>query len=351
MQNILDGFIEKYVLCGGCGNPETNLSIYPRKEQIMMKCIACGHSCKVSTTHRVSTFILKNPPIQNKKEKNLKSTNEKLSNNESLNKENEVIDEINDENNNEIDEEIDEENDEEKWNVDTSESAVKERQKLLSLHVQGLTLDVDSNKPIHEKLEILQSFIKEKLVIDSDLNKHFDDIMREIKRLDIESKAIFAVSSCIFDINIIKQLSKHHEFLRKFCQDQHRIQKYLIGSIERIVEQNPNELLVKVPIIFKIMFEAEIVDEDVFLDWDSKRSSRFVSKENFEKIKTAAYQFIDWLKNAEEESSSEDDQLSNENSSQNDTAEVKSSTQTTNQDKKIVDPEDDDGSEIDIDDI
>lgn len=60
LQDLLDGFIQRYVLCPECENPETELSV--RKQQIVQKCKACGHGRTVDLTHRLSTYIVKNPP-------------------------------------------------------------------------------------------------------------------------------------------------------------------------------------------------------------------------------------------------------------------------------------------------
>ncbi|CAJ0950915.1 unnamed protein product, partial [Mesorhabditis belari] len=60
LQDILDGFIKKFVLCPACENPETLLTV--RKQQINSKCKACGHMYIIDQRHRLATFIVKNPP-------------------------------------------------------------------------------------------------------------------------------------------------------------------------------------------------------------------------------------------------------------------------------------------------
>ena len=57
---LLEQFIKKYVQCYNCGNPETVVKI--RKENIFLKCKACGHVSDVDMRHRLNTYILKNPP-------------------------------------------------------------------------------------------------------------------------------------------------------------------------------------------------------------------------------------------------------------------------------------------------
>ena len=54
------GFIKKYVQCYSCGNPETVVKI--RKENIFLKCKACGAVSDVDARQKLNTYILKNPP-------------------------------------------------------------------------------------------------------------------------------------------------------------------------------------------------------------------------------------------------------------------------------------------------
>ena len=57
---LVQNFIKKYVQCYNCSNPETVVKI--RKENIYLKCKACGSVSDVDMRHRLNTYILKNPP-------------------------------------------------------------------------------------------------------------------------------------------------------------------------------------------------------------------------------------------------------------------------------------------------
>ena len=52
-------------------------------------------------------------------------------------------------------------------------------------------------------------------------------------------------------------------------------------------------------------YDEDILDEEVLVEWDSKVSKKYVSKEMSTEIHTKAAPFIKWLKEAEEESSEE----------------------------------------------
>lgn len=66
LRELLDVFIDKFVLCGSCKNPETDLVI-TKTEDIIRDCKACGQQTKVDIRHKLCTFILKNPPKKKSK--------------------------------------------------------------------------------------------------------------------------------------------------------------------------------------------------------------------------------------------------------------------------------------------
>merc|ERR1712133_196013 len=61
----LDGFIKKFVLCEKCENPETVLKVM--KNMIGASCKACGHIYTLDMRHKLTTFIVKNPPEKDRK--------------------------------------------------------------------------------------------------------------------------------------------------------------------------------------------------------------------------------------------------------------------------------------------
>mmetsp|Transcript_11718 Transcript_11718/g.19896 ORF Transcript_11718/g.19896 Transcript_11718/m.19896 type:complete len:492 (+) Transcript_11718:328-1803(+) len=71
--NLLEGFIKRFVQCFACGNPETEVGI-AKGENITLQCKACGNVSHVDMRHKLTTFILKNPPagVGGKKDKDAK---------------------------------------------------------------------------------------------------------------------------------------------------------------------------------------------------------------------------------------------------------------------------------------
>lgn len=73
LRELLDTFIDKFVLCAACKNPETVLIVDPKKEEITRDCKACGEHSAIDMRHKLTTFILKNPPAGSTKGSGKKS--------------------------------------------------------------------------------------------------------------------------------------------------------------------------------------------------------------------------------------------------------------------------------------
>ena len=57
LQNLMKRYIDKFVLCPGCGLPETEYKIKSGKE-ISHRCKACGFKGPVEMSHKLVTYIL-----------------------------------------------------------------------------------------------------------------------------------------------------------------------------------------------------------------------------------------------------------------------------------------------------
>lgn len=66
LQDVLDRFIQQFVLCEKCASPNTKLRVSPDCTEIKMACW-CGHETKISLHHKVTTVIARNPMEQNRR--------------------------------------------------------------------------------------------------------------------------------------------------------------------------------------------------------------------------------------------------------------------------------------------
>uniref|UniRef100_A0A8C5BDZ7 Eukaryotic translation initiation factor 5 n=1 Tax=Gadus morhua TaxID=8049 RepID=A0A8C5BDZ7_GADMO len=195
LQDMLDGFIRKFVLCPECDNPETDLHVNPKKQTIGNSCKACGYRGMLDTRHKLCTFILKNPPEP----------------------------------------------------PETGSATVKK----------------DKEKKNRKK-------DKENGGGEAGKNNDID-----------APEAVF-------------------------CHNNKKAQKYLLGGFECLVKLHQTQLLPRVAVILKDLYDADLLEEDVIFVWAEKVSKKYVSKELAKEIHAKAAPFVKWLKEAEEESEGSD---------------------------------------------
>uniref|UniRef100_A0A2I3S5R6 Eukaryotic translation initiation factor 5 n=2 Tax=Pan TaxID=9596 RepID=A0A2I3S5R6_PANTR len=262
LQDMLDGFIKKFVLCPECENPETDLHVNPKKQTIGNSCKACGYRGMLDTHHKLCTFILKNPPENSdsgtgKKEKEKKNRKGKDKENGSVSSSetpppppppNEI---------NPPPHTMEEEEDDD-WGEDTTEEAQRRRMDEISDHAKVLTLSDDLERTIEERVNILFDFVK-------------------------------------------------------FCHNNKKAQRYLLHGLECVVAMHQAQLISKIPHILKEMYDADLLEEEVIISWSEKASKKYVSKELAKEIRVKAEPFIKWLKEAEEESSGGEEEDEDEN--------------------------------------
>jgi len=301
MQDILDGFIKKFVLCEKCENPETVLKV--KKNMIGASCKACGHIFTLDMRHKLTTFIVKNPP-----EKDISSQGSSQTEKKDRKKEKEEKKKGGNKKGG-SDEDIDwgDDADDGVWITDTSSEAIAKRAKeQLTSGISSLVIDSDMEKTEEERINIFFKYAQvKKGMINSAVAK---EILAEAERLEIKNKAPMVLCELLFNAKMFKekQIDKYTELLLRFTHDNRKGQKYLIGGIEKTVESFEAALLPKVSLIFKELYDEDVLEEEVLLEWAKKVSKKNVSKELAQKIHDKAAPFIKWLQEAEEETSETD---------------------------------------------
>ncbi|KAL1926763.1 hypothetical protein VTP01DRAFT_5409 [Rhizomucor pusillus] len=312
LQDILDGFISKFVLCPSCRNPETDLII--KGDDILMDCKACGARNLADMRHKLATFILKNPPAQESKKQRKQrkaATAQANGTDENGMPDSPVQEEVEDvagSDDDLITQRINKEAAglnlesklaQEDWSEDTSEQAVAERMRELSVKGIGGLGDEDEEENKYEAFGVWLEEQEEP----SDA-----EIIAKANELGVlgKYKACQVLVQCIFDEAIVTQIPKRVKLLRKFVTGE-KHQKAVLGGIERLVGlEYKDKLLKKVPVILMKIYDLDIVEDEVFLKWGEKPSKRYVEKDISKQVKTAAKPFLEWLENAEEESSEEE---------------------------------------------
>lgn len=240
----LDKFINLYILCKKCKNPETNLCV--KNNIILSNCKACGHVSTIKSLHKISNFIIKTETNKTHIIENAIITN-KISENK-----------IN-------------ENETHIWSLSTLESDVMARKQQLTI-----------NENIFQENN-LHTYIN--------LNPNEDDFLDKMNELKLskcwsETILIKYIFSSLFLENDI------FNFINNFY---HKIKYlgYIVNTTKDMMliltclEKSFND---KVNIVNVIngFYEEYIVDEDIILKWYNNLSDG--------KIKDNTKPFIDWLK-------------------------------------------------------
>ena len=349
LQDLLDVFINKFVLCGECKNPETELVIV--KGHVLRECKACGKRTEIDKGHKLSGFIVKTPPggdkngaVANGKKGGKKSRKGK--HNANNGEEEAVLPQVGngDASPNEDDLGDDEESiakiqaeaaelaepetklGEDEWGVDTSPEAVQARQKALeeamgkvALASPGAGDDEDdeedpfggSGDSAYDQLGTwVQDETKELGEVPSDV-----EIYKKAKELGIEtrSKTLTVLVQCVFSENICKEIPKRAALFHKVLSptshtanvqliaENPKAEKNLLGGLERFIGLTHPDLIPQVPKILLAFYEGDVLTEEALLKWGGKKaSSRFVDKETSRKVRKAAAPFLKWLEEAEE---------------------------------------------------
>jgi translation initiation factor 5 len=285
LQDLLDGFIKKFVLCPACDNPETVLTI--KRQVINSKCKACGHSYIIDPKHKLSTFIIKNPPPSSENG----GETEKKENGGSP---------VEDRNGFEFKENLNNSDE-----LDNDWAEPDDVQETLNPVIARLVLDKDLEKSVDERLDMLhQFFVKAKK--DNSIQDH-KKLLNEAERLELKTKASLLLADVLFDADVLNQIKTYHVLLYRFMKDDAKAQRHFLGGIEQLIEKHKDKLLPLAPNIIKSLYDHDLVEEDVILAWGAKPSSKYVSKNFAKEVITKCHAVLKWLEEAEEETEESDD--------------------------------------------
>lgn len=294
LQDVLDGFINKFVLCPSCKNPETTLHV-TKDGQLNRDCKACGKVTTVDPRLKLVSYILKNPPESKQKKKGATASENVVGGGKSIA---DIAASQKQEGTTKISgteappsKKVIVKDDE--WAVDMSEEAIKQRAREL----EALTL-----QPETEKYDELGQWI-----LDQDDTPSDVEIYKKAHDLDIvnDRKTVEVLAQTIFDDDIIEEIGEHSGLLSKLLTTP-KHEKSLLGGIERMIGTQHQELIPQVPKILMTLYQDDIVSEDVIKDWGTHVSKKFVPKETSKKIRRAAKPFLKWLEEADEEEEDEE---------------------------------------------
>lgn len=332
LQDLLDGFIKKFVLCHQCTNPETDLRV-SKKGIIEQSCIACGHRLTIPLVHKLTTYIVNNPPNgdakDDKKDASSKSSRRAAKTPDSAaspsgggaagvhmdKKSGDGVATAANRSNiaqrvqgGEIDApKIQEKEDDGGWSVDTSEEAVRARAEALGSGVTGLTMTEDLEKSMTDRLGIFDAFVSARVAAGKFPAK---EVLGEADRLDCKEKGVKVLALHLWNnAELLERIPLHKLIFQRFTVGNPKAQKYLVDSVEQIIDGH-RSLLPKTAKIFKALYDGDLVEEDVFKTYksDAKTAKKQIPRDLAAQILEKAMPFLTWLEEASDDESEEDEE-------------------------------------------
>ena len=328
LSSLLEGFINRFVQCGSCKNPETVMSV--KKGMIRMDCKACGARTDVDMRHKLCTFILKNPPAKPEKkdkkdkkdkDKKLKKSKSKKSkdgdndgDDEELVAKAKEADEFRsgigmyDENadaNDYAPEPVGGDDDEEEvvWATDTSAAAQAARaaDQLTDAAAELVSEDKEAKAKAAEEEkakakaekkaakaaakaaaaaaaeeeegedddEEPQIVVEARAFAEDHSASEFASHMEALK-LPSEQEKLGVAFLALFGADpaaIKKELPRKKKYLKKLCAKSPESQKLLLGCIEHFCCEVEPELIPAIAVILKFCYDEDIVEEEVIIEW------------------------------------------------------------------------------------
>ena len=317
LRELLDVFIEKFVLCKACKNPETDLKL-SKDGMIRRDCKACGALTDVDMRHKLTTFITNHPPP--KKKKGVKGAGKAAG---------QSVDDGGDGGDGGSDDEMTakiaseaatiptaeqrarENGGDEGWSVDTSEAAVKARVKALegSLTSTLVLADDDDDGGEDESSPYFQYGVWLQEHRSEDLSAA--DVYKKAQELGIEKKhrALQVLMQSLFTEDAVKEMGKFQAVIAKMTTSE-KHQKSLLGGLERLagVEQ-PSLVPNGVPKLLMALYQIDALDEELVKSWGTHVSKKFVDKDTSKKVRRAAAPFLEWLDQADSDEEEDDEDL------------------------------------------
>lgn len=308
LREVLDSFIDKFVLCGSCKNPETDLKI--SKDGIIRRnCKACGAVTVADMRHKLTTFIINHPPP--KRKKGVKGAGKDAGQH--------VGDEDDDEapgagSDDEMTKQITSDaatlpsangvSADKGWTTDLSEAAVKARTEALAGGMAAsLVLGDDEEDDANSPYGLYGQWLREHRGTPA------PEVYKQAQDLDIATKhkTLQVIMENLFTADAVKELEVYESLIVKMCTSE-KHQKSLLGGLERLAGvEYPSLVPLGVPKLLMMLYQLDVLDDDFVKNWGTHVSKKYVDKDTSKKVRRSAAPFLQWLEEADDDSSEDDD--------------------------------------------
>lgn len=319
LRELLVAFIDKFVLCPNCKNPETDL-ILTKNDDVFRTCKACGDRSLVDMKHKLITFITKNPPMP----KPTKKSGRRAANADAEDAATAAA--VAQQNGEEANGDAGSDDELTRKIAEGAKETEAAPQQSELAKSDDWSADV-SKEAVAARMESLQGGINASLVLGEDdddegaansaevgvygdygrwLAEHRDatdaEIFQEAERLQIATKykTVQALAQSLFTESIVTEIKTRKAVLRKLVGDSEKHQKALLGGIEYHIGTHL-DLIPLVPKVLMQLYQDDIIDdEDLLKHWAGHASSKFVEKSISKQVRRAAKPFVVWLEQEDE---------------------------------------------------
>lgn len=295
LEAALDKFIDNFVLCGKCGNPET--LVYIKKGCVFHRCKACGFGTPVSMAHKLSNFIVKNPPAETPDQKGapnvIPPTKEKPK------------------------PKPDQSN--EDWAVDVSPEAVAARRRELvgaagpevfqdeekekesgseevAGSVEEASQESESREPVvlelasgQDPIELLSKFWMS--------HPPAETIVEQVRTFQKaqgwnDHQMLCLIFGSLFE-NLEKNFAKKAKTLSLFVSGT-KDEKVLLFCLERLCIMQAS-LIPQFSAILQNFYNENLLHDDAIFDWYEEKQTKKIPQKLSREIRSRSKEFVDWL--------------------------------------------------------
>eukprot|EP01006_Ploeotia_vitrea_P010299 TRINITY_DN26749_c0_g1_i1.p1 TRINITY_DN26749_c0_g1~~TRINITY_DN26749_c0_g1_i1.p1 ORF type:complete len:387 (-),score=70.76 TRINITY_DN26749_c0_g1_i1:813-1973(-) len=300
IQKSLFDFIKKFVLCKKCRNPETEMTV-DEKKNIWLNCKACSRVTPVDPREKLCNNILKTmqPTSSDGGKKAKKGKTKKTKSKD--------------------------EKEEEEYNRQTRQAR------------DGETVVAAAPEAKENPCEVLRKFIQSdaKPDVKTVVGKVFD--LKQDYGLN-DKLVIALVFEAVFTEQISAELKTiSADILKRVLKPE--TEPEVILRLQLLCADFES-LKPKFHIILKKMYDIDLISETTILEWHQGKPTKAVSKDLQKTFREKCQPFVDWLKEADEESDSDDESDGGAEDGEEDEA-----------GEAAKPADDDDDSDVDIDNI
>lgn len=251
-QSYLYDYIDRFVLCTICGNPETSLTGQLRMNaKLRQSCKACGYG---STIHIIS---------QNLATRRLNQASDQVAKIQSS----------------DTDTDIDDDHDELLYSSGTTSKNIQIQR---NTQFEDYLKEKKSEQKVNETAAI-------------------EEIGAKVKFLDLDEEAPSIAAQVLLTQDILKELDDSKALFNKLCSENAKGQQSLLRTVENLffkLQDTKEKRLNKKTILkfFVKLYDYDIIEEENFYIWHETAS---------QEMKDISMDFIQWLRTAEESSGEE----------------------------------------------